>query len=258
MGLAYTLAKGEGWTGWSPEVLEADPTGALNKLRFWGPTDNDRTHNLTVNYSYMIPNATPDTPIVKWLLGDWQVSGVTKYLSGTATQPNCTSNNAGIATPTRRSRLVHTAACVFTGEPVFEVTRDPNLAEEDQLHFNPRAFAMATPLSATVGNFGDVPRGIFRHPGWWNWDMTLRAPLPGTAAGRMARRCASSCRSTTSSTWCSSPIWTRNLHSRTTRTCPGVDNLLQTSTTTGRYTSTNNNIGTTPPRQIGLTLRLDF
>ena len=39
---------------------------------------------------------------------------------------------------------------------------------------------------------------------------------------------------------------------------PGIDNLLLTSTTTGRYTSTANNIGTTPPRQIGLTLRLDF
>ena len=38
----------------------------------------------------------------------------------------------------------------------------------------------------------------------------------------------------------------------------GMDNLLLTSTTHGRYTTTNNNIGTTPPRQFGLTLRLDF
>ena len=38
MGLAYTLAKGEGWTGYNPDILEADPTGALNRLRFWGPT----------------------------------------------------------------------------------------------------------------------------------------------------------------------------------------------------------------------------
>jgi hypothetical protein len=39
---------------------------------------------------------------------------------------------------------------------------------------------------------------------------------------------------------------------------PGTDNLLLTSTTHGRYTTTNNNTGTTPPRQIGITLRLDF
>ena len=36
----------------------------------------------------------------------------------------------------------------------------------DQLHFNPRAFMMAQPLSATVGNCGDVPLGIFRNPGF--------------------------------------------------------------------------------------------
>jgi hypothetical protein len=39
---------------------------------------------------------------------------------------------------------------------------------------------------------------------------------------------------------------------------PGLDNLLITSTTHGRYTTANNNIGTTQPRQFGLTLRLDF
>ena len=62
MGLAYTLAKGVGWTGYNPDYLEADPTGALNELRLWGPTANDRTHNLVINYSYMVPNPTPDAP----------------------------------------------------------------------------------------------------------------------------------------------------------------------------------------------------
>ncbi len=38
MGLAYTLAKGVGWTGYNPDYLDADPTGELNKLRLWGPT----------------------------------------------------------------------------------------------------------------------------------------------------------------------------------------------------------------------------
>ena len=60
MGLAYTLAKGVGWTGFNPDYLDADPTGELNKLRLWGPTANDRTHNLVINYSYMIPNRDAD------------------------------------------------------------------------------------------------------------------------------------------------------------------------------------------------------
>ena len=38
----------------------------------------------------------------------------------------------------------------------------------------------------------------------------------------------------------------------------GTDDLLLTSTTHGRYTTTANNLGTTPRRQIGITVRLDF
>ena len=38
----------------------------------------------------------------------------------------------------------------------------------------------------------------------------------------------------------------------------GTDNPLVTSTTYGRYTTTAINIGTAPPRQIGITVRLDF
>jgi hypothetical protein len=257
MGLAYTLARGVGWTGYNPDILEADPTGALNKLRFWGPTNNDRTHNLVLNYSYMIPNALPNTPVAKWLLGDWQVSGVTKYLSGTATQPTCNSNNTGIAFTNPTLTPGATAACVYTGEPVFEVTRNPDLPEEDQLHFNPRAFKPAQPLSPTVGNFGDVPLGILRHPGFWNFDMTFarRFPVPQLGSGAQARlqlqiyNIFNQVQYTNLDT---------TLNFQDDPSVPGIDNLLLTSTTHARYTSTNNNIGTTPPRQIGLTLRLDF
>lgn len=38
----------------------------------------------------------------------------------------------------------------------------------------------------------------------------------------------------------------------------GSDNRLLTSSTRARYTTAANNIGTTPPRQIGITVRLDF
>ena len=137
MGLAYTLAKGVGWTGYNPDYLEADPTGELNKLRLWGPTANDRTHNLVINYSYVMPNPTPGVAVLNAILGDWMVSGVTKYLSGAATQPSCTTTTPGIANTNPTLTPGATAACVYTGEPVFDVTRDPNLPEEDQLHFNP-------------------------------------------------------------------------------------------------------------------------
>ena len=46
-----------------------------------------------------------------------------------------------------------TTTCAYTGEPIFEVTRDPNLPEEDQMHFNPKAFTM--PLKAAISGQGD-------------------------------------------------------------------------------------------------------
>jgi hypothetical protein len=251
MGLAYTLAKGVGWTGYNPDYLEADPTGELNKLRLWGPTANDRTHNLVINYSYMIPNATPTVPVLKWILDDWMVAGITKYLSGAATQPSCTTTAPGIANTNPTLTPGATAACVYTGEPVFEVTRDPNLPEEDQLHFNPRAFAMARPLSATVGNFGDVPLGILRHPGFWNFDLTLQRNFPITTGGKQFNgriqlqlynifNTPQFTTLNTALTFADDP------------TVDGVDSLLLTSTNHGRYTAAN------PPREFGITFRLDF
>jgi hypothetical protein len=257
MGMAYTLAKGLGWTGYNPDYLEADPTGELNKLRLWGPTANDRTHNLVINYSYAVPSPTPNVALLDAILGDWMVSGVTKYLSGAATQPTCSTNNTGIANTNPTLTPGATAACVYTGEGVFDVTRDPNLPEEDQLHFNPRAFTMAQPLSATVGNFGNVPLGILRHPGYWNWDLTLqrRFPIPALGSQAQARlqlqlyNIFNTAQFTNLNT---------TLQFQDDPTVPGLDNLLLTSTNHGRYTLNNAGVGGNPPREFGVTFRVDF
>ena len=53
-----------------------------------GQPADDRRHNLRVNYSYDIPSFT-DMPVVKQLLHNWQVSGITSLLSGQAITPTC-------------------------------------------------------------------------------------------------------------------------------------------------------------------------
>ncbi len=76
MGLAYTLSKGMGMQGWDPYT--ADPNLTINmggsmvqggkealRQRYWGPTAVDRRHNLTVNYSYLIPTFFEDNRVTE-------------------------------------------------------------------------------------------------------------------------------------------------------------------------------------------------
>ena len=83
----------KGITGYDPYTDEIGGEAAI-RARYWGPTTDDRRHNLVINYSYDIPSFF-DAPVLKQLLSNWQISGVTKMLSGQAITPTCSSNNAG-------------------------------------------------------------------------------------------------------------------------------------------------------------------
>jgi len=177
MGLAYTLSKGMGMQGWDPYT--ADPNLTINmggtmvqggkdalRQRYWGPTAVDRRHNLTVNYSYAIPTAFEDNSVLRAMFENWQVSGVTKLLSGTAVNPNCqntTTRGIAYSLPSYTNGITAangaiTARCNLTGQPINAGKRvDVDPANPDPLtaqYFNLAAFAMPTPLSATVGDFG--------------------------------------------------------------------------------------------------------
>jgi hypothetical protein len=240
LGLAYTLAKGVGMTGYD---VYTDMMGGADALRarYWGPTDVDRRHNLVVNYSYEIPNPTPGVSVLKYVLADWQVSGVTKYLSGAAVTPTCASNNAGIAN-TDPSLTGVTARCMLVGDPFsgFEEGSDPASA----VHFDLAAFAMAQPFSPAVGNFGNTPVGILRNPSWSNWDVTLARRIPLHVSK------AAHARVQFQAFNLFNQVQFTTLNAAYTFTC--TNNAVINSAQTGRYTAT------TPPRQIGLTMRLDF
>ena len=122
--------------------------------------------------------------MVKQLLKDWQVSGVTSLLSGQAITPGCTSNNAGVSNSNPSLTNGVDARCEMTGEPLFvPYTGDPSVPEADRPHFNLAAFRMPQP-NGNIGNFGNTPVGILRHPTWHSWDITLSRRFPINLAGR--------------------------------------------------------------------------
>ena len=111
LGMAYTIAKGEGYQGYDVYTDEIGGAEAI-RARYWGPTDVDRRHNFVFNYSYEIPNPTPNVKVLSHILDNWQVSGVTKFLTGTDSPVECSTTTAASRTRTRHSlRASRRAAC---------------------------------------------------------------------------------------------------------------------------------------------------
>ena len=204
---------------------------------------------LVLHYSYEIP--TLNVPVLKHVLGDWEASGVTSFSSGYALDPICGTTLGGVENidpslsgifraGTTIADLNNTnSRCELTGEPIFQVNRDPNLAEEDQMHFNPAAFRRPLP-NGKVGNLGNAPVGVLRHPGYSNWDFTLsrRFRLGSRANVRLQ-------------------VQVYNLFNQVEFMALNADYLfgangVNTSPDTGKYTTTTN------PRNVGVTFRFDF
>ena len=265
MGAAYTLAKGEGYNSSTNFGFGYDPyTDALGgedaiRARYWGPTADDRRHNLVINYSYSIPTLT-DAPVLKQVLSEWQVSGVTRLLSGTAVTPICSSNNAGIANtnPSLTNGFYannETRRCELTGEPIFSgYTVDQSLPFADQPHFNLAAFRMPQP-NGSIGNFGNSPLGILRNPTWHEWDITLARRFPITFAGRKN----SGIKLQFQAYNVFNEVQFTSLNA--TYNFTGPDNSINNNANTGKYVATGGSnlaAGTITPRVLALTLRLDW
>jgi Carboxypeptidase regulatory-like domain/TonB-dependent Receptor Plug Domain len=257
MGFAYTLAKGEGYRDYDPYTDEIGGEAAI-RARYWGPTSDDRRHNITGTWSYDVPTFS-QVPVIKQLIMDWQVSGIFRMLSGQAVTPTCQSNNPGIANsnPSLTDGFYMndaTRRCELTGEPLFvEYTGDPNIPEADRPHFNLAAFRMPQP-NGNIGNFGNSPVGILRHPTWHEWDITLSRRFPINLMGR--KNSGVRLRYEVYNVF--NEVQFTNMNASYTFT--GPNNSVNNNANTGKYTATGTTLaaGTITPRVMALTVRLDW
>jgi hypothetical protein len=190
LGMAYTLSKSEGMQGWDFMTEELGGKAALRETYYGPPSGNptgvqdgrqDRRHVLVVNYSYMIPNPTPNIPVLSALLRDWEASGVSTFMTGSNVNPTCNENLPGVQNDDP-SLSGAPSRCEFVpGEDPLDLSRnpvDPTITHDAfRPHFNLNAFRRPLPVNG-VGNLGNVPQGILRHPGWQNWDFTLARRIP--------------------------------------------------------------------------------
>ena len=79
LGLAYTWSKNLTTATGDTNYLRADQ---YTRQAYYGPSGNDRRNNFVLNYVYNLPGLGNQAKAVKAVLGGWQVSGVTTFMSG--------------------------------------------------------------------------------------------------------------------------------------------------------------------------------
>jgi hypothetical protein len=144
------------------DIIDVDNSPILysyDRKREYGPADFDRTHVFTVNYVYTLPTLQNHNSFVKHTLGGWELTGITRFWSGTpfsvlapGADPG-TLDGGGYGTKVRAD---------YIGGNVYPAQKTW------QQWFNPYAFAR--PLDGTLGTTG---RNILRGPGINNWDISL-------------------------------------------------------------------------------------
>jgi len=158
------LQFGVSWT-WSKamEFAGGDTTAVsvLVPIRVWnyGPSGNDRTHVLRVNWLWAVPKTPWRHVAAKAVLGDWQVSGIASFISGAP---------VGVG---------------FSTQPAVDITGSPSDGARANLLGNPvlpkseRTFShnFKTEMAAlpAIGTYGNSSRTPLRGPGVNNWDFAI-------------------------------------------------------------------------------------
>ena len=219
-GASYSFSKALGTQGWDNYHSQ--------RAWFYGPLSNDRTHVLAINYSYNLPGPGSRLGVVKHILDNWVVSGVTLFSSGAPVAPGCTSLSAGPA---------NSDPSLSGGGARCQEIADPNNFQHSfYTNFNTSAFTLAP-----VGTFGNIGLNILRQPFWSNWNVALQkvARIGKEGKYRVSAR-----------------IEAFNVLNHTEFSTIGTTITLlgatNTNTQTGQYTATYS------PRQIATTLRFEF
>jgi hypothetical protein len=134
-----------------------------------------------INYAYDIPGlgALWNTPIVRGVFDNWQISGITSALSG-ATLP-LSYSISGVSDLTGGS-----GSGVDTR---VDITCDPNLSRGDRSPTRAFKTECVAPPSLATNRIGTARGDEIIGPGYLNWDITLAKYVPFGNGRRVTFRC---------------------------------------------------------------------
>ena len=160
-GLAWTWSKAMGYGDFDTSVVSP-----LIDPRVWnyGLSAFDRTHNVRIDWTWDVPNAKLGNRAVDYVLNNWQLSGITSFVSGAPLGISFTTVPPVDITGTASQG----ARVVVTGNPVL-----PKSERTFSRHFRPDVFQVPA-----RGTFGNAAPTLLRGPGINNWDMALSKNMP--------------------------------------------------------------------------------
>jgi len=140
------------------------PQNSYNAGPDYGLSSINRKNLLNFNYVYELPwFRKAQNAGVRYILGGWELSGITAFQSGAPNSLTVSSDIAGIGASSTRA----------------SVTGNPNLAAGNRTlsqWFN--TAVVLNPSLMTLGQFGNSGRDILIGPGFSQWDISLLKNFP--------------------------------------------------------------------------------
>ncbi len=153
----------KGFTGnfnytWSRAMAEVDNDGAAigyayDRKREYGPAGYDRTHVVTIDFVYELPNAIRSGSFARWIVNGWQLNGITRFWGGPPATITSNGNPGTLGGGVRANYL----------------GGDISVPEQSRRNFF-NVFAFGRPPEGSLGNVGKY---VLRLPGINQWDLSL-------------------------------------------------------------------------------------
>ena len=143
----------------------------------YGILGYDRTHVLNVGYSYLLPTLDNAPGLKKAILGGWQLTGVSTFISGAPLQPSNSLSASFGMTGTGANGVDLGSNPAITGSPEIiampVLTCDPTQGVSGNQVLNPSCFAAPTP-----GSNGNYIFPNLRGPSYQNHDFAIFKNFP--------------------------------------------------------------------------------
>jgi len=185
-GIAYTYSK---LNDNGSDLTELLPN-AYDDRDYWGTSNLDRTHVLIMNYIYELPLLRGDSNLLRRILGNWEISGVSQFQSGLPFSVRDSTDFAGVGggsgqqfwnlvgNPSAKRTSFKNSAVWFNS-----CRQLPNGTIQD-------CGIGQTPVwvAPAQGTFGRQRKNSLYNPGFWNIDAGLRKTIPVTEKQRVQLR----------------------------------------------------------------------